>query len=430
MPRGKDAPGITGGQIDPYVASTMQQNKQQSENRLLTAMQEKGATERAGITASAQLGAQKMRSDTAIQTQAAQSEADDRRAAEAERGSREDNEYKEAMLKVKMDFDAAEAQLQREYDTAAMEEKWERLDELDKRQDAREVVNNAIKYTQAERSTNAVLSMIEMGINKEAAGEKAQTTIQEETKEFEQNKIVYRKTKENVTASAEGDDRLNLPIKGEFRLRGKLVTPRMGFGAGYAQIPVLKPGTAADPMGVLQTQISNEVQNPAISVEALGNPLEIANAIKAGKITAVDIVETIGTLQSVRDVYKIRRDKFKGGTEEYKFWNQAYQQTNKFRRDLEKLGDNTDRLEGSETRTVGSEIEGALKFVYDRSFGGQAAILKETYGQDTKAIFNDMRKAMDVKSYFNIPDNATPYEKEMWEAANRSLTPWIEGGVE
>ena len=49
MPRGKDAPTEVGGQISPYVQSSMQQNKQLAENRLTTAMQQSGATQRTGM---------------------------------------------------------------------------------------------------------------------------------------------------------------------------------------------------------------------------------------------------------------------------------------------------------------------------------------------------------------------------------------------
>jgi len=78
MARGKDAPAITGGQIDPYVAGTLQRGKEMKQSRLLAAMKEKGATERAGIASSTQLQTAGIQQETSLKMQAAQSASDDR----------------------------------------------------------------------------------------------------------------------------------------------------------------------------------------------------------------------------------------------------------------------------------------------------------------------------------------------------------------
>jgi len=90
MARAKDAPTQTGGEISPYVQTSLQRGKQQAENRLVAAMQETGATQR---TAMAEQGATEragMQAATQRAGMAAQTASADKRAAEDERARRED----------------------------------------------------------------------------------------------------------------------------------------------------------------------------------------------------------------------------------------------------------------------------------------------------------------------------------------------------
>ena len=118
MPRGKDAPTRTGGQIDPYVQRSIQQSKQLSENRLVTAMQESGATGRAQIAA----GATASRGDSSLavarEQSASQAALADKQSAEDERARREDRKYTQTMTEASQKFQGKQAELEREFQIA------------------------------------------------------------------------------------------------------------------------------------------------------------------------------------------------------------------------------------------------------------------------------------------------------------------------
>ncbi|GAG47295.1 unnamed protein product, partial [marine sediment metagenome] len=104
MPRGKDAPTRVGGEIDPYVQRSIQQSKQLAESRLVTAMQEAGAT---GRTAMAERGATQraqIQAGTQRAGMAAQAESEDKRAAEDERAKRDDRKFAVAMQDASREF--------------------------------------------------------------------------------------------------------------------------------------------------------------------------------------------------------------------------------------------------------------------------------------------------------------------------------------
>jgi len=434
MPRAKDAPAQTGGQINPYVTSTMQMNKQMSENRVLTAMKEAGATERAGIASSTQLKSQQMQGQQQIQAQAAQSAADDKRAAEAERGRREDMKFTEAMQESNQVFTAKQAELAKEHGMAMVKGDRAYAEKVRDKQEALRRFEIEKQTAAQERSTNAILSVIKGGMQRESSKEKALTVLSQEAEKFDKDKEVYERTKTRVTEKASSDRRLTYPIGGKFEMKGTRVSPQMGFGAGYAQIPTLQPGTAADTMGVLQDQLNkNQVK---ISVEDLApeNSNKLEDSILNGTISAEEIRSTLGVLEGMKDVLKQRRKDNPLKTDEaaYDFWNNSYQTVIDMRNAVEGLTKSQKKIEGQEKETVGSRVQYALGVIRDTSLGGRAARLRELTQGDFGAVFDEMTKAIEVPSLWTIDPEMTPYEQEIRQEENAMMSRLYPdlGGVE
>ena len=432
MPRGKDAPAITGGQIDPYVATTMQQKKQQTENRLLTAMQEKGATQRAGIAASAQLGAQKMRGEQQLEAQAAQSAADDRRAAEAERGRREDMKFAETMQKATQSFQARQTELRREHELALRAEDYARQDKTEKKQDALRKFRIIQQTADKVRSTNAIMSILKGSEQKESMMEKARTTVDQKNKEFREAKDIYEREITRVRDKMSSDKRMDLPVGGEIIMRGTRVTPSMGFGAGYAQIPTVKPGTTADPMGVLQDQLVG------VSIEdfAPENIHRYMKELQTGKVPAEDIRTNLGAIYEMIDLIaeKKKENPLSKNKVAYDFWNETRIVVTNARDALEGVADNTDKVEGNENLTVGMPVRTALEVINQNSLGGQAEIYREAFGS-LDGVVDSLAKALNpVQLYPTDDPTLNEYdiaERNTWNAGLIEAYPELNlGGTE
>jgi len=432
MPRAKDAPAQTGGQINPYVTSTMQMNKQMSENRVLTAMKEAGATERAGIASSTQLKSQQMQGQQQIQAQAAQSAADDKRAAEAERGRREDMKFTEAMQESNQVFTAKQAELAKEHGMAMVKGDRAYAEKVRDKQEALRRFEIEKQTAAQERSTNAILSVLKGGMQRESSKEKALTVLSQEAEKFDKDKEVYERTKTRVTEKASSDRRLDLPIKGEYTV--KAVRPMGIGGIPQAGPRELVSGTQADPMGVLQDQLNN--YQVKISVEDLApeNINKLEDSILNGTISAEEIRSTLGVLEGMKDVLKQRRKDNPLKTDEaaYDFWNNSYQTVIDMRNAVEGLAKSQKKIEGQEKETVGSRVQYALGVIRDTSLGGRAARLRELTQGDFGAVFDEMTKAIEVPSLWTIDPEMTPYEQEIRQEENAMMSRLYPdlGGVE
>ena len=443
MPRGKDAPTQVGGQIDPYVQQSMQQSKQQAQNRLITAMQESGATgrtamqeggatARAGIQAGAQVESQRVAS-------AAQAESDDKRAAEDERAKREDRKFATTMQEASRDFQAKQAELDRNQQDAIIAGDKKYKDEIEKRREALRRFNIELNMDASERNTNAMLSIIKGSLKRETSMEKAKTVLEEEATRFDKDKDVYNKTRERVTEAVAGDKRMDLPIgkstweyfKEKTKAKGVLVSPleplKTMFQAGKAARK-----DNADPMGVLQDQIGKYGGNISVEELAPGNINKIEDQIQEGKIKTEDINKTLGALEGMIEAVKERRKSFDKESDEFDFWQDANLNMAQMRDALEGLANSKKKIAGSETETVGARVQYALGTVQNSSLGGRAARMRDLVGGDFTAVFEEMTKSIEVPKLYNISPDMDKYDVEYRTWFNNYLSsryPEI-GGVE
>ena len=441
MPRAKDAPTQVGGEISPYVQTSLQRGKQQAESRLVAAMQEAGATTRTGM---AERGATE-RAGIQAQTQragmAAQAESDDKRAAEDERARREDRKFAQTMSEAGRDFQAKQAELDREQQKAIISGDRKYKDKIEKRREALHRFNIELNMDASERNSNAMLSIIKGSLKRETSMEKAKTILEEEATRFDKDKDVYNKTRERVTEAVEADKRMDLPIgksiweisKREMKPKGFLISPleplKGVYRAGRAIVKE-RLGETADPMGVLQDQIGKYGGNISVEEMAPENINKIEDQIQKGDIKTEDINKTLGALEGMIEAVKNRRNSFDKESNEFDFWQDANLNMAQMRDDLEGLGNSKKKIVGSETQTVGALVQYALGTVNDSSLGGRAARMRDLMGGDFTAVFEEMTKSIQVPKLYDITADMNEYDVEYRTWMNNYLTsryPELEG---
>ena len=416
MARGKER-SIVGGQIDPYVQSSIQQGKQQAQNRLLEATRQSGATQR---TTMQERGAGE-RATLQAQTQregiAAQAESDDKRAEEAEVERRDDKQFSQTMAEAGQEFQARQAQLDRDQQNAIVTGNRKAKDEIEKRREALRRFNIELSMDAGERNTNAMLSILKGSLNRETSMEKAKTVLEEEASQFDKDKDVYNKTRERVTEAIEFDKRMDLPVGGKPKLAidtgvfgGKLGG---AFGGGYAPSPTeVEPGTQADPMGVLQDQITKLGGNISVEDLASGKINNIEAQVQEGNIKTEDINKTLASIEGMIVTVKDKRKSAEKDSPDYDFWQDAFLEIEQMRDNLEGLVSSKKKIVGSETETVGSRVQYALGTVHDTSLGGRAARMRDLVDGNFLSVFEEMTKSVQVPKLYDITEDMNKYDVE------------------
>ncbi len=166
MPRLPGAAPVVGGKLDPGMADTVARQKQFKQQQSMMREQEAGATQRAQIAASAQLGSSRIRAGAQGQatqagkeTAAMQVEASDRRAAERILGQEEDRKFNKEQLERGNEFSTQRIRLEDELSVARLDKNWVHEEELEQnRLDARA---NEIMF-ESERATEGAIISLKM----------------------------------------------------------------------------------------------------------------------------------------------------------------------------------------------------------------------------------------------------------------------------
>ena len=405
MPRGQEK-SVVGGQIDPYVQRSMQQSKQQAQNRLISAMQEKGAAERTAMTERGAGKRASLQAQTQRESTAAQTASDDKRAAEAERARRDDQKFAKTMQEASQEFQTKQAELDRNQQQAILSGDRKYKDEIEKRRESLRRFNIELNMDANERNSNAMLSIIKGSLKKETSMEKAKTILEEEATRFDKDKDVYNKTKEKVTEDVSFDKRMDLPAR----------KPRPAFrgaGAGmtYA-LPTESKEKLADPMGVLQAQIDKYGGNTSIEEMTPANISKIEDQIQKGDIKTEDVNKTLGAIEGMLEAVNTKRTSVDKKSEEFDFWHDAHLNIAQMRDSLEGLANSKKKIAGSETETVGARVQYALGTVRDSSLGGRAARMRDLVGGDYQAVFEEMTKSVQVPKLYDISEDMNEYDVE------------------
>ncbi len=424
MPRAKDAPAQVGGQIDPYVQRSIQQSKQLAESRLVAAMQETGATTRTGMQEAGATERAGIQAGTQRAGMAAQQESEDKRAAEDVRTKREDRKFAQTMSEASRDFQAKQAERDRDQQRAIIAGDRKAKDEIEKRRGALRRFNIELSMDASERNTNAMLSIIKGSLNRETSMEKAKTVLEEEATRFDKDKDVYNKTRESVVEAVEFDKRMDFPAR-------KPKPAFRGASAGMTwALPEESKEKLADPMTILQDQITKYGGNISVEELAPGTISGIENKIQEGGIKTEDINKTLGVLEGMLDVVDIKRRGADKKTDEFDFWQDTHLNISQMRDDLEGLVNSKKKIVGSETQTVGALVQYALGSVHDSSLGGRAARMRDLMGGNFQAVFEEMTKSVQVPKLYDITADMNEYDVEYRTWFNdylRSRYPDLEG---
>jgi len=404
MARGQDAPTRTGGGIDPYVQSSMQQNKQLAGNRLTTAMQEKGATERANIASGTQLKSQQMQSQTALQVEAARSASDDKRAAEAERGRREDNEVTERLAEANQLFETKRDSLRKEHELLLEQNRMDEAEKVRMQRKDLAFLEMEIAADAADRAANVDLSIAKMMVTGDADREKMVTTVAEEGKKELKNQRVHAKVMEDVTRRIKLDKRWDFPVR----------EPRPAFrGAGAGMTYALpKEDDLFDPVGIMQDQLVKYNPNLEVANLNMDNIHKLEQQLVDKKIRPEDIRSTFGAVMAMRDALT---EKALGVStkKEADFYRKQIQLTEDAEESLLSLKNSKRLLKDEKNQTVSFAICSALGGVYpELTTGNKVNKLRES-GKNWDEVIDDLTKGRKAYPTAEIRPGMSPYAVQL-----------------
>uniref|UniRef100_A0A6M3KQ47 Uncharacterized protein n=1 Tax=viral metagenome TaxID=1070528 RepID=A0A6M3KQ47_9ZZZZ len=435
MPRGQDAPIRRGGEIDPYVAGSALQRKQQAGNRLIaamqesgqtarTAMQERGATQRTGMQVSAQQA-----------MEAARLAAEDRRGAEAERARREDREFAMARQEGEQLFETKQTQLQREHEDAIMQEQWDRADKIMEQQRVLQSFRDEVEMKNAGLDRNAYLSTVKMMANKESAKEKLATNLIMEEEKEDRNTAMSSEVENGAVQAFADDKRSDYPVvaavveemgkvkKGilqKFSERGPGIATTVATWRGAGKIRELSKEVKKGgprPLAIVQDQISQT--GSTISIEELHpeNIKTLEQRLAYNDVQAEDVRNTAAVLRGAFKAVSGKITAAESDTER-NFWKETRMKISGMQNSINKLKTSTRLVEGSKTETVGKRVNAGLGIT---SIGRQIKMLKETGLNNWEAILDTMMKSEDPYQPYVPAEGMTPFARQIREDYNAIL---------
>lgn len=423
MARGTDAPISAGGQIDPYVQSSLAQSKAQSGNRLISAMQQGAASQRqktAGKQATAARGEEQVAN---LQQQAAEMEQRDKQAAAAERGSRLDRDHNLRLQEESQAFATRQGELRRDAELADRAHDEKRSDKLRRELKASEDLED-LKYRQEARNNlNSMMTMMKGMSQQETAREKTKSALVESNEKFEKDSQVFDDLVTNTAQSIKDDTRMDLPIEGKFKDKAILAGAPMGFTSGFTTTKVRVPGTQVNPVAVMQTQLERNRIPFSAEVLAPGNIHELEGMIKADTVTAVDLRNTIGVLDAMVVDVTIREDSAEKG-EAKSYWKGqriAFQDMKRSIIDLRRV---KKPIANNQNETVGKRVVSALEPtdpLYSPSVGAWTRELKEQNGVNYDSWIDAMSQAIEPLGELDIDPEADPEHTAEWERYNAGV---------
>lgn len=433
MARGQEKQ-ITGGQFSPHVQQSLAAGKEQAQNRLLTAMREKGATERTQMSEAGATERAGIQAGTQREAMAAQAEQDDKRAAEAERARREDQRFTESMAEVSREFQAKQSELDREQQMAIIRGDRKEKMRIEAKREALRRFNIEMNLDANERNTNAMLSVIKGGLKRESTMEKAKTTLYQEADKFDRDKQVYNTIKDRVSTNVGLDKRMDYPIilPEDVKFTDSSIGQVMGQAArGPVSVvqsylerkrgrKAIGEGKTADPMAVLQDQIAKHGSNIAVEQMAPESINHIEDQMQRNEIKTEDVNKTLGVIEGMLVALDAKRKTAEG--KDADFWGDNYLVVASMRDSLEGLSHSTKKIEGSETETVGSRVRYALGTVYNTSLGGRAARLRDLVGGDFQNVFEEMTKPLQVPKLYEVTEDMNEHDVELRNWFNSYLS--------
>jgi hypothetical protein len=373
MARAQDASVQTGGQIDPYVAQSMSQRKQATENRLLESMRQAGATQRQAMAGAQQARMQQASLQAQTEQQAAQLAADDRRAAERIAENRKERAIREAELKATNKFrrDKLALDQQRLDDLRADREYTKGLEE--KKQALKKILIAHQIYA-ADRDLSTIRKIAGVTKNNKTAEENLKTTYDKKGKDYDQKIRMFNLAKSQAAKSISETDYMKISLDWGQKKEKFLVPARhvragiSSYLAGASEIPGWsytklkgRPEASAQPLQALQEAASRNSSNltlEMIGIESDASKLE--DAIANGEVDASDVTGFMAAHQALKEEISNLIETGEKTAKSRKIWQTADAELDIIEDKIETLIGSEKKIRGSDTETVGMRIRSGL----------------------------------------------------------------------
>ncbi|KKM18013.1 hypothetical protein LCGC14_1669960 [marine sediment metagenome] len=400
----------TEGGLDPYVAQSLTRGRAGAENRLVTAMQQEGATKRQGMASASQEKGQAVQAQVSREQMAASATQQDKTLAAQERSKREEQKFQKARDTQTEVFHTEQNRISNEFIVAERKANWDKQDDLRKEQRAYDDVRDIADRKQARENYNAYFSLIKGQLKSEAAREKAYTSISDSRDKFEKDKTVHERLVKNTVTRINEDKRMDLPVRGKFKAKAVPAGSAMGFSSGFTTTQVSAEDTQADPIGVLQSQLTANGVSFSAEDAMPENISKLEAGIAEGKIAAEDIRSSIGVYNAM--LLELDKRKTSAGKEDQGFWREKYNTVEKMKRAVVglrdsklKVGDTSDSV----AKLVAQGLE-ATDPIYSKGLGSWAAEMKAEFGNDYSSMLDAMTKGTEPISLFDIGPDLNKYE--------------------
>lgn len=386
MARGQEK-SIVGGQIDPYVQTSMQQNKQQAENRLVTAMQQSGATQRTAMQERGAGERASLQAQTQREGMAAQAESDDKRAAEAEIGRREDLEYRKTNDNANRVLRKGIADQDITFRKAEMAQDLTSAEQAINLQLDLATIETAHRIREGEATRNMLTSMAKMGKEREEKKQKLITLATNAKNKTDQGKNLHSLLVTNVGKRLQDDPQMRLDPTEKIGTEKKLQDLKR-----------------VNPLEAVQKQITMEQSKIVIEDLLPENIHKLVKQMSEGDVTAMDIRSTWGVIEGSISIFddRVTDAEDAGNNEDANYWKWQRLRLNNIKVALQGLMNNKTSITAQKGVTVGSMARDGLGIILGLDTGSEVNKLIEEGGS-----LNDMPDLMSGAAEPYPPFNIT-----------------------
>jgi len=387
MPRGKDAPTQVGGEISPYVQTSLQRGKQQAESRLVAAMQETGATQRTAMTERGAGERAALQAQTQRAGMAAQQESEDKRAAADEQGRREDREYQRINADANRMLQKAIADQNIELRRAEMAQDLEAAGKASDLQLDLAIIDIAHKMREGKATRNMMHSMFKTMKGQEEIKQKSITTYVNAKNEYDQAKNIHSQAVTDVGNRLRDDPRMQLdPTEKKM---------------GEKKLQDLK---RVNPFDAIQAQIMLQQSKVELEDFLPENIHKIEKQLSEEDLTFMDIRTAWSVIDGALPVLgeRVTEAEDVENKEDANYWKGHRLRLNSIKVAIQGLLSNTTSITAQRNITVGSVARDALGPMLGLSMGAEVNELIES-GIDIGDIYNQWSEGTEPYSPFDVP---------------------------
>jgi hypothetical protein len=394
MARAQDAQPVTGGRIDPYAQQSLMQDKQLANNRLVAAMQEGGATQRQSMAGKQQMQQQTLAGQQQMQQTAAQIAAEDRRAAEVERGRREDTAEQKRQFQETQQLTSRLADRQFAFEKAVDERDYEQAERLHKEMRAIQVVADRVSAEQARAAMKVMVSQFAFASKKELAQEKLLTSVTNMKSNADELKSAFEKDKPRFVENFLADKRFDLYADPRAKQRMSTIKESLeGTKLGTA----MTERRASDIQAAIQRQAGGNGSSILLGDLTASGFGSLEAKVSSGKVNGKDIRMMYTTLEAAKDA--IRSKLADASDRETREWNAELLRVDAYEATLDRLKSSTAKITGDDNRSVGTVARTGLGVVQGSGIPGIMDAISKSSATDedlVKNIVSEMQKAIEI----------------------------------